>query len=125
MMFPALVAVGVALRFSEYWRTNAISAPMPLGVMQLLKWAARGVAGRTGTSGSLFPTIIRQSLIKSYLKRCRLCSGDFLCRPKNQRLPIESQSLLRLLRPYALPYHTKETVLYVPSFDCRCKQSLP
>lgn len=32
-------------------------------------------------NGSLFPTIIRQSLIKNYLKRCRLCSAGFPCRP--------------------------------------------
>ena len=30
----------------------------------------------------IFPTIIRQSLTKNYLKRCRLCSADSPCRPR-------------------------------------------
>ena len=81
MMFPAPVAVGVVLRFSVSWRTNAISAPMSSDVVLSSKWAAHEAAGRTGTSGSLFPTIIRQSWTKNYLKRCRLCSAGFPCRP--------------------------------------------
>ena len=61
---------------------DGISAPMSLGVVQSLKWAAHGAAGRTGTNGSLFPTIIRQSWTKNYLKRCRLCSAGSPCRPR-------------------------------------------
>ena len=59
-----------------------ISAPMSSGVVQSLKWAAQEAARRTGTNGSLFPTIIRQSLTKNYLKRCRLCSAVSPCRPR-------------------------------------------
>ena len=81
-MSHAPVAAGVALRFSVSWRTNAISAPMSLGVVQSLKWAAHEAAGRSGTNGSLFPTIIRQSWTKNYLKRCRLCSAGSPCRPR-------------------------------------------
>ena len=81
-MSPAPVDAGAVLRFSVSWRTNAISAPMSSGVVQSLKWAAQGAARRTGTSGSLSQTIIRQSLIKNYLKRCRLCSADSPCRPR-------------------------------------------
>ena len=84
-MSHAPVAAGVALRFSVSWRTNAISAPMSSGVVLSLKWAAHGAAGRIGTSGSLFPTIIRQSLTKNCLKRCRLCSAGFPCRPGKPR----------------------------------------
>ena len=47
-MSHAPVAAGVALRFSVSWRTNAISAPMSLGVVQSLKWAAHEAAGRSG-----------------------------------------------------------------------------
>ena len=61
--------------------TNAISAPMSSGVVRSLKWVVRGAAGRTVTNGSLFPTIIRQSLRRSCLRRCRLCSAGFPYRP--------------------------------------------
>ena len=81
-MSHAPVDAGAVLRFSVSWRMNAISAPMSSDVVLLLKWAAHGAAGKAGTSGSLFPTIIRQSLTKNYLKRCRLCSAGSPCRPR-------------------------------------------
>ena len=80
-MSHAPVAAGAVLRFSVSWGTNAISAPMSSGVVRSLKWVVRGAAGRTVTNGSLFPTIIRQSLRRSCLRRCRLCSAGFPYRP--------------------------------------------
>ena len=44
MMFPVPVDAGVVLRFSAFWRMNAISAPMSSGGAPLLKWAAHGAA---------------------------------------------------------------------------------
>ena len=86
------VAAGAVLRFSVSWGTNAISAPMSSGVVRSLKWVVRGAAGRTVTNGSLFPTIIRQSLRRSCLRRCRLCSAGFPYRPgKPESTPLKGK----------------------------------
>ena len=44
---------------------------------------------------------------------------------KTREYPLKGQGLLRLLRPCTLPHRSKETVLYVPPFYCRCEQPLP